>query len=98
LKPIVFEALEGLFIRGSINPAVEKVKIEITCESDPHLNKPTSSDADGKFELGPLDPHKQYIINPIHQNYRFVRTNDEGKFLAVIFSNFNVQLLTTVGQ
>ena len=75
----MFEALEGLFIKGSITPPVEKVKVDITCESEPHLHKTTSSNAEGEFSLGPLDPHKEYKINPIHQNYRFVRTENQGK-------------------
>ena len=78
LKPIEFQALEGLFVRGSITPPVELVQIDITCESDSSLHLNTASNSAGEFSLGPLDPHKNYNINPMHQNYRFVRSETKG--------------------
>ena len=37
-ETISFEALEGLFIRGTISPPVEQVQIKISHESDESLH------------------------------------------------------------
>ena len=95
MKPIKFDALEGLFIRGKISPAVEFVQVDISSENDKNMQITTSSNADGEFTVGPLDPHQKYKINPIHHNYRFVSSGEQFKMtqilktsLKAIFCNF----------
>lgn len=78
LEDIRFEALEGLFVQGYIRPAVEFVQITVTSKNDSGLHQKTSSNADGEFSMGPLNPHQEYIVTPTHQNYRFVRTEEQG--------------------
>ena len=64
-------------------------------ENDKNMQITTSSNADGEFTVGPLDPHQKYKINPIHHNYRFVSSGEQFKMtqilktsLKAIFCNF----------
>lgn len=95
LSDIEFDGLEGLFINGRISPPVEKAEVSLKINDDVIDTLMTKSD--GSYKFGPMDPHKEYTIALVHDDYRFIQS-DGYNFDAFELANVAIKVVGEDGR
>ncbi|CBY18878.1 unnamed protein product [Oikopleura dioica] len=91
-SPIVFGALDALFIKGKFEPAVSGVEVRLE-SSDATVEEKIITANNGQYAFGPLNPHLKYTVNPTHQTYRFLpKADDLYSFQALQLANLVINL------
>ena len=95
LSDIEFDGLEGLFIEGQTNPPVDGTTVSLKINDDVIETMKTTSD--GSYKFGPMDPHKEYTISVVHDDYRFIKS-DGYNFDAFELANVAIRVVGEDGN
>jgi len=81
LDSAIFTATKGLFVSGSVSPALDGAEVILT---SPSLNQPVKSvtDAKGKYSLGPFPRDLEYSVNIEKLGYIITQSDKPGQFTA----------------
>ena len=91
LNSAVFSATKGLFVAGSVTPALEGIKITIKSGS---LAEPaiTSTDAKGKYSVGPFVRDLEYTVEAEKIGYVLTQKEEKGHFSAKKLASIIVKI------
>jgi len=92
----VFTATKGLFVTGSIEPALSGAKIELSSTSLPQPAL-TSTDAKGKYSLGPFPRDLEYTMHAEKVGYVITQTSKKGHFVASKLASIVVNIVDVNG-
>ncbi|XP_012945613.1 nodal modulator 1 [Aplysia californica] len=90
---------KGVFIEGSITPALEGVTVTVTAQDDSMEPIVVTTQASGKYRVGPLHADRQYAVAAQKEGY--VMSQVKGKemsFQAFKLGEISVQMLDESGQ
>ncbi|KAG8188601.1 hypothetical protein JTE90_005956 [Oedothorax gibbosus] len=73
---------KGLFLNGSVTPAIEGVNIKVLRKSTNELHTETVTDTKGKFLVGPLEDDSDYMVVAETEGYVFTPLDTLGNFAA----------------
>jgi len=91
LNSAVFSATKGLFVAGSVTPALEGIKITIKSGT---LAEPaiTSTDAKGKYSVGPFVRDLEYTVEAEKIGYVLTQKEEKGHFSAKKLASIIVKI------
>uniref|UniRef100_A0A1I7XJG5 Nodal modulator 1 n=1 Tax=Heterorhabditis bacteriophora TaxID=37862 RepID=A0A1I7XJG5_HETBA len=88
---VEFTAIKGIFIDGSISPAVEGVKISATHKNDVNLKFEAFSNKTGHFRIGPVRSAEDISISARLDGYSFSEQDKKvGRLISVKLSKLTV--------
>lgn len=73
---------KGLFLNGSVTPAIEGVNIKVLQKNTNELYTETITDKKGKFLVGPLEDDSEYTVKAETEGYVFTPLDTLGNFAA----------------
>ncbi|GFT64984.1 nodal modulator 2 [Nephila pilipes] len=73
---------KGLFLNGSVTPAIEGVTIKVLLKKTNELYTETLTDNNGSFLVGPLEDESDYIVTAETEGYVFTPLDTKGNFKA----------------
>ncbi|GFW16883.1 nodal modulator 2 [Trichonephila clavipes] len=72
----------GLFLNGSVTPAIEGVTIKVLLKKTNELYTETLTDNKGSFLVGPLEDESDYTVTAETEGYVFTPLDTKGNFKA----------------
>ncbi|XP_015919887.2 BOS complex subunit NOMO3 [Parasteatoda tepidariorum] len=72
----------GLFLNGSVTPAIEGVNIKVISKSTDNIYAETTTDKAGVFIVGPLEDDSDYVVQAEIEGYVFTPLDTMGHFEA----------------
>ncbi|BFZ14363.1 hypothetical protein BsWGS_17402 [Bradybaena similaris] len=89
----------GVFIEGSISPALAGVTVTVAAEDGTMEPIVLTTDSSGKYRVGPLHASKKYLVDAVKDGFVLTRTSDNPTaFQAFKLGEISVQMLDEVGQ
>lgn len=96
-----FKAIRGKFIEGQVNPPLEGVAITIAATDSSYLPTPAhlTTQSDGTFSYGPLNPNGVYTVDAVLENYVITPVaGQEGQFSAKKLSKLEFSVQSPEGE
>ncbi|EGT56968.1 hypothetical protein CAEBREN_32473 [Caenorhabditis brenneri] len=93
---VTFKSFRGIFLDGSIKPAVENAAIKAVLKSDKDVVIETVSSKDGKFKIGPVKRVEDYAITATLDGFKFTPTATPGHFDSVKLSQLSIKVVDEV--
>ncbi|EFP00012.1 CRE-NRA-4 protein [Caenorhabditis remanei] len=93
---VVFKSFRGIFLDGSIKPAVENAAVKAVLKSDKDVVIETASGKDGKFKIGPVKRVEDYEITATLDGFKFTPTSTPGHFESVKLSQLSIKVVDEV--
>ncbi|CAB3398048.1 unnamed protein product [Caenorhabditis bovis] len=90
---VQFKSFRGIFIDGTIRPAVQGAKIEAVLKSDKSVVISANSDKNGNYKIGPVKRVEDYEISAKLDGYRFNPKGSSGNFESVKLSQLNIKVV-----
>jgi len=97
LNSAIFSATKGLFVQGSVTPALEGAKITIKSESLPEPVT-TSTDAKGKYSVGPFPRDLAYTVDAEKIGFVISNLEQKGHFSAKKLASIVVNIRDEAGK
>uniref|UniRef100_A0A1I7TY93 Nodal modulator 1 n=1 Tax=Caenorhabditis tropicalis TaxID=1561998 RepID=A0A1I7TY93_9PELO len=91
-----FKSFRGIFLDGSIKPAVEGAFIKAVLKSDRDVVIDTVSTKDGRFKIGPVKRVEDYDITATLDGYKFTSTSTPGHFDSVKLSQLSIKVVDEI--
>ncbi|UMM33520.1 hypothetical protein L5515_006968 [Caenorhabditis briggsae] len=93
---VVFKSFRGIFLDGSIKPAVENAAVKAVLKTDKDVVIETVSGKDGKFRIGPVKRIEDYDITATLDGFKFSPTSTPGHFGSVKLSQLSIKVADEV--
>ena len=98
-KTMLFKAIKGLILSGSIEPPTADVAISITDPKSGDVRASVFTRDDGHYEVGPLYSHIDYEIEAAKEGYNLVPIQGrKGHFRANQLASLTVRVVTEKGR
>lgn len=93
---VKFNSFRGIFLDGSIKPAVEKAVVKAVLKKDKDVVIEAISNKDGAFKIGPVKRVEDYDITATLDGFKFTPTSTPGHFQSVKLSQLSIKVVDEV--
>ncbi|CAI2354984.1 unnamed protein product [Caenorhabditis sp. 36 PRJEB53466] len=90
---VSFKSFRGIFLDGSIKPAVEKAVIRAVLKSDKSVSIETVSNKAGSYKIGPVKRIEDYDISATLDGYKFIPKGVAGHFESAKLSQLSIKIV-----
>lgn len=86
-----FKARPGLYLTGTVTPAVDGVQIIVQSSQDPEFSLTAYSKKDGSYSAGPLYDIGNYKVEAFSEGYHFIE-KEKGNFHVIKLGKIQIQI------